>query len=54
MSGRPCYCRVLLLLEPLFLPFPFPLTLVFAAVVGVGGRRGRGHRRTRRFLLWWV
>jgi hypothetical protein len=30
------------------------LTLVFPAVVGDGGRRGRGRRRTRWFLLWWA
>jgi hypothetical protein len=30
----------------------FPLA--FAAVVGGGGRRGRGHRRTRQFLLRWA
>jgi hypothetical protein len=32
----------------------FCRTLAFAAVVGVGGRRERGRRRTRRFLLWWA
>jgi hypothetical protein len=38
------------------LDFPLPpaLTLAFLAVVGVGDKRGRGHRRTRRFLLWSV
>jgi hypothetical protein len=36
----------------LVFPLPFPLTL--AAVVGGGGRRGRGHRRIRQFLLWWA
>jgi hypothetical protein len=36
------------------LAFPFLLPLVFAAIVGGGGRRGRGRRRTRLFLLWWA
>jgi hypothetical protein len=44
--------------KPLFLPFPLPLplplTLDFAAVVGVGDRRGNGYLRTQRFLLWWA
>jgi hypothetical protein len=35
-------------------PLPVALTLAFATFVGGGGRRGRGHRMTRRFLLWWV
>jgi hypothetical protein len=35
-------------------PLPFALTLAFAAVVGVGGRRGRGHLRAWRFLRWWA
>jgi hypothetical protein len=39
-----------------FLDFPLTLalTLAFAAVVAVGGKRGRGRQRTRQFLLWWA
>jgi hypothetical protein len=33
---------------------PLDLTRAFVAVVGVGGRRGRGRLRTRQFLLWWA
>jgi hypothetical protein len=38
--------------EAVVLVFPLPLAvfLAFAAIVGVGGRRGRGCRRTWRFL----
>jgi hypothetical protein len=35
-------------------PLPLALTLVVATIVGVGDRKGRGHRRTWWFLLWWV
>jgi hypothetical protein len=33
---------------------PLDLTRAFVAVVGVGGRRGRGRLRTQQFLLWWA
>jgi hypothetical protein len=38
------------------LAFPLALALIlaFAAVVGVGGSRGRARLGTRRFLLWWA
>jgi hypothetical protein len=38
------------------LAFPLPLALIlaFAAVVGSGDRRGKGHQRTWRFLLQWA
>jgi hypothetical protein len=36
------------------LAIPLALTLVVATVIGVGGRTGRGHRRTWQFLLWWA
>jgi hypothetical protein len=47
---------VVVVAEAVVLAFslPFALTLAFAAVVGVGGRRGRGRLRTRRFLLRWA
>jgi hypothetical protein len=32
-------------------PLPLALTLAFATIVGVGGRRGRGRRTRRWFLL---
>jgi hypothetical protein len=35
-------------------PLTLALTLAFAAVVAVGGKRGRGRQRTRQFLLWWA
>jgi ABC-type Co2+ transport system permease subunit len=38
----------------LSLPLPFALTLTFVTVVGVGGRKERGHLWTRQFLLWWA
>jgi ABC-type Co2+ transport system permease subunit len=38
----------------LTLPLPLALTLTFVTVVGVGGRKERGHLWTRQFLLWWV
>jgi hypothetical protein len=44
--------RAIVLAFPLSLALT--LTLAFATVVGVRGRRGRGHLRTQRFLLWWV
>jgi hypothetical protein len=37
----------------LVFPLPLALTLAFASIIGVGGKRGRSHWRTRWFLLWW-
>jgi hypothetical protein len=52
--GRLCCCCAVVAgaVGAVVLAFPLPraLTLAFAAIVGVGGRRGRGHLRTWRFL----